>query len=243
MPLDPSDLADSGVVTESELISDAASAYRSADTVTGVTAGVVSVTSTVGPLINYDLPVQSGDIAVISGNVAAGTYTVDTVDLNSFTVVEAISDAGAGTVDFRYKSGSKMVGVDPSNLTQSIQNNLQGVLEDLDSSISAGGLTASQHKALRDLIHFIDDGPADGFTSGAYLEVTYSGVLPTVETWYEDNTKTQKIVELTTVYSGVLPSTETWVMYDTDGTTVLVTLVDTITYSGVLESSRDRTWS
>ena len=104
------------------------------------------------------------------------------------------------------------------------------------------GITAAQHKALRDLIHFIDDGPADGFASGAYKETTYSGILPTTQIWYEDSGKTQKIVELTVTYTGILPTTEVWKMYDTDGVTLLLTVTDAITYAGVFETTRTRTW-
>lgn len=107
---------------------------------------------------------------------------------------------------------------------------------------AGGGITEAQHKALRDLIHFIDDGPADGFVSGAYKETVYSGILPTSEIWYEDSGKTQKIVELTTSYTGILPVTEVWKMYDMDGVTVLLTLTDAISYSGVFETNRTRTW-
>ena len=99
------------------------------------------------------------------------------------------------------------------------------------------------HKALRDLIHFIDQGPADGFASGSYKETTYTGPLIATETWYEDNTKTQKIVELLVTYTGVFPTSEVWKMYDTDGTTVLVTLTDSIVYSGPFEQTRTRTWA
>lgn len=114
----------------------------------------------------------------------------------------------------------------------------------LSSLLTGGsGITESQHRALRDLIHFIDSGPADGFASGAYRESAYTGALMTSEIWYEDNTKTQKIVELTVSYTGVLPTTETWKMYEADGTTVLITVVDSISYSGVFESNRTRTWS
>ena len=107
---------------------------------------------------------------------------------------------------------------------------------------AGSGITAGQHKALRDLIHFIE-GPADGFASGTYSETTYSGAFPTLEIWYDDNTKADKIVELAVTYSGAFPATETWKMYDTDGSTVLVTLVDTIAYSGAFEANRTRTWS
>ena len=107
---------------------------------------------------------------------------------------------------------------------------------------AGGGITPAQHKALRDLIHFIDDGPADGFASGSYKETTYNGVFPTVIDWWEDVTKTQRIVDLTITYTGAFPTTEVWRMYDTDGVTVLVTLTDTITYNGALEATRTRTW-
>ena len=105
------------------------------------------------------------------------------------------------------------------------------------------GLNDDNHKSLRDLIHFIDGGPADGFDSGSYKETTYTGPLIATETWYEDNTKAQKIVDLSVSYTGVFPTTEVWRMYDADGTTVLVTLTDTITYSGPFEQTRTRTWA
>lgn len=101
------------------------------------------------------------------------------------------------------------------------------------------------HKAARDLIHFIDSGPADGFDSGSYLEILPSGdPFPTSEIWYVDNTKANKIVELTTSYNAnKTVSTEVWKMYDNDGSTVLVTLTDTYAYSGVFVTSVTRTWA
>jgi hypothetical protein len=102
--------------------------------------------------------------------------------------------------------------------------------------------TRQPHAALRQLIHFLDDGPGAGFASGAYKEIQYSGALITQEIWWEDNTKTQKIVQLDVTYTGSLPTTEVWQMYDTDGVTVLVTLTDVITYNGSLETTRTRTW-
>lgn len=103
--------------------------------------------------------------------------------------------------------------------------------------------TRPEHNALRQLIHFIDDGPTDGFASGAFKETSYSsGVFPSSMVWYEDATKAKKIVQLVVLYTGVVPTTETWTIYDTDGVTPLVTLTDSITYSGVFEQTRTRTW-
>ena len=96
----------------------------------------------------------------------------------------------------------------------------------------------------RDLIQFIDDGPTSnfGFTTGSYKEITYTGALITQEIWWEDNTKTEKIVQLDVTYNGALPTLEVWQLFDLDGTTVLLTLTDTIAYSGSLETTRTRTW-
>lgn len=103
-----------------------------------------------------------------------------------------------------------------------------------------GGITAAQHEILRQLIHFIDDGPGCGFATGAFKETTYSGAFPTAEIWYDDATKVKKIVEKTTTYTGAFPTTEVWKMYDTDGSTVNCTATDTIVYSGAFEQTRTR---
>ena len=108
----------------------------------------------------------------------------------------------------------------------------------------AGGLTETAHKALRQLIHFVDDGPAEGFTSGAFKETKPdAAVFPTSEIWYVvgSTPPAGKIVELLTTWTGVNITQEIWKMYDTDGSTVLVTLTDAISYSGVFETSRIRT--
>ena len=105
---------------------------------------------------------------------------------------------------------------------------------------SGTGLTEAAHKTLRQLIHFIDNGPAEGFASGAYRE-NVGGIFPTSITWYEDNTKVKKIVEKLLTYTGAFPTTIQWKIYDTDGSTVLATVTDAIAYSGAFETSRTRT--
>lgn len=108
--------------------------------------------------------------------------------------------------------------------------------------VAASGIL-EEHKTVRHLIHFIDDGPGGGFASGAYREILPSAdPFPTSEIWYESSAKTQKIVELTiTRNANKTPATEVWEMYDEDGSTVLTTVTDTISYSGIFETSRTRT--
>lgn len=103
------------------------------------------------------------------------------------------------------------------------------------------GITAEQHRILRQLIHFIGDGPAEGFVSGAYKETLPLGsVFPTSEIWWEANSKLKKIVELLTTWTGINITEEKWKVYDTDGTTVLWTVTDAITHTGIFEIDRTR---
>jgi len=124
-------------------------------------------------------------------------------------------------------------------------NSVTGAYEFLDGTgtfdpRSGGGISEAQHKALRQLIHFISDGPAEGFASGAYREVTGT-VFPTAIVWYEDGTKAKKIVSRDVTWTGAKETQSVWKVYDTDGSTVLATVTDAISYSGVFETSRTRT--
>ena len=110
------------------------------------------------------------------------------------------------------------------------------------SLISGSGLTADAHKVIRQLIHFIEEGPAEGFTSGAYKETLPSASLfPTSVIWWESSSKLKKIVERTLTWTGVNLTTDQWKVYDTDGSTVLATITDAISYSGIFETTRTRT--
>lgn len=88
-----------------------------------------------------------------------------------------------------------------------------------------------------------EGGPYEGFTSGAYLETLPSAdPFPTSFIWWESSAKLKKIVEETVTYNAnKTVATDEWKVYDTDGTTVLATVTDTISYSGVFETSRTRT--
>jgi hypothetical protein len=111
---------------------------------------------------------------------------------------------------------------------------------------SGSGLSESQHKALRHLIHFIDNGPADGFSSGAYKEtLPTADPFPTSIIWWESSSKLKKIVEKTITRSGggatiAAPTPIIWEMYGSDGL-IVARATDDVTYSGVFELSRVRT--
>ena len=112
-----------------------------------------------------------------------------------------------------------------------------------DLLAGSGGLTEEEHKALRQLIHFIDDGPAEGFASGAYRETLPAGdPFPTSEVWWSSSAKLHKILELLiTRAANKMPTQEQWKIYSASDS-LLATVTDAITYvNNVFESTRTRT--
>jgi hypothetical protein len=78
------------------------------------------------------------------------------------------------------------------------------------------------------------------FPSGS---INDSGPIPfvTASIWYTDATRTKKIMDETITYNpNMTVSQSVERVYDSDGVTVLVTTTETVTYSGVFETSRKR---
>lgn len=123
---------------------------------------------------------------------------------------------------------------------------LDGYTQDLIlAGGGGGGITPFEHETLRQLIHFIDEGPGDGFATGAFKEVLPAGSpFPTQITWYLSVSKTQKLVEKFISYNALhFPDQILWNMYDYDGVTIVHTVIDTFTYEGPFETSRTRSIS
>jgi hypothetical protein len=119
---------------------------------------------------------------------------------------------------------------------------LDGYTQGQIGSGGGGGITPFEHETLRQLIHFIDQGPGDGFASGAFKEtLPFGAPFPTSLTWYLDVGKTKKLVEKFITYGpNKLPTMIHWNMYDFDGVTIIHTVVDTFTYTGPFEDTRTR---
>jgi hypothetical protein len=123
---------------------------------------------------------------------------------------------------------------------------LDGYVQGQIGSGGGGGITPFEHETLRQLIHFIDQGPGDGFASGAFKEtLPFGSPFPTSVTWYLDVAKTKKLVEKFITYSPTKQVTQIhWNMYDFDGVTIVHTVIDDITYvNNAFEGTRTRTIS
>jgi hypothetical protein len=113
-----------------------------------------------------------------------------------------------------------------------------------DPRTGGSGITADQHKILRQLIHFlVSGGPGGGFGVGPYYSETLPSAdpFPTSETWYEDATKAKKIVRYEVTYNAnKTHATETTIVYKSDGVNPAAQAVDTISYSAIFEIHRSR---
>jgi hypothetical protein len=138
-----SDVYDSEFVDAVELASDGYTAsstpYRTVTLVSTTAATkrvVITSAGVLDRLDNVDEPLQVGDIVVIAGNAAAGTYTcASIVDATTFTVVEAIANSAGGTADFYHPAGALKVGIDNTNISFTTSDNVQGALEDVASGV------------------------------------------------------------------------------------------------------------
>ena len=120
---------------------------------------------------------------------------------------------------------------------------LRPSIDALGSGSGGGtGITQTEHKTLRHVIHFLPDGPGDGFTSGAFKETLPIGSpFPTSIIWWESAAKLKKIIEKTLVLNpNKTPATIEWRMYDVDGVSLVSTVTDSIVYDRVFELSRTR---
>lgn len=185
---------------------------------------------------------QPGDTVDIGGRV-------DPYDLNVQKFIRGlVVPYGSIGVVTSVPGGYSVIGNPPGQLKVTFI----GEVDDLVFLFagSAGALTPAQHDALRQLIHFVDEGPGDGFPPGSTKVVT-GGLFPTDITWWDQDPMvfplTAKKIVSKTIERALGPATKlkptpvVWTMYAADGVTVLQQLNDDITYVGVAETKRVRT--
>jgi hypothetical protein len=97
----------------------------------------------------------------------------------------------------------------------------------------------------RKLLYLADGvgGPMEGFASGHVRETLPTGSpFPTVIIWWTNAAKLFKLVQKDITFTSIfLPTQVKWTLFQADGVTVLRTVTDVITYSGIFETDRTRT--
>ena len=104
----------------------------------------------------------------------------------------------------------------------------------------------SAHASLLDIQHLLgNEGPGDGWASGANMRTVYSGPLLTSRTWYASSSASAApIVRYAVTYKTGTPlaATQTWTLYTASGA-VYRTVTDTLTWAGPQLASVVRTWA
>lgn len=234
-------------------INDAMGALQSRVGVTG---------SSVPTTIDYELHnVDHGHDhdGINSRPVALGTSgSIPFTDgLFSFTVFtrtgDAISQINKALLDLSqsFTTSSLTTQINDNTLTNTTQLiNLSGSI--VSASLSGSSAVTYSFDALQEdsraLIILADcGGPYEKFLSGSFRETTYvDKVFPSSKIWYEDSSKSKKIMEKFITYnSNKTPNTIVWNVYEEDGSTIRTTATDTITYvsGNVIEANRTRTIS
>ena len=102
------------------------------------------------------------------------------------------------------------------------------------------------HTQLNDMVHVLAGGGP--VLNGSFKVTTYlAGIFVATETWYTSAARTIPMFQHRYIYpsgSYINPMAEVWTIYDgTLEAKVVRTLTDTMTYSGVSEISRARSYS
>lgn len=115
---------------------------------------------------------------------------------------------------------------------------------DLAQLVSSVSGSANAFNALADIRLWLD-GPGDGFASGAVRTRIGTGPASGGYIWYKSANSTARLFDCTINYptGSPLPSSKVYRLYASDGTTVVRTVTDTLTWSGPILTQKTRTWS
>jgi hypothetical protein len=115
---------------------------------------------------------------------------------------------------------------------------------ELERPLDAAGLairTLPLPVGAQDAARYADLHIAGPLLNNAFREITGTA-FPTEVIWWTSAAKVAKIVSLDiTRNANQTPATEVTKVFKDDGVTILYTVTDTMTYSGVFETSRVRT--
>lgn len=158
MGISRSDITDADIVDAVELASTGNVPFRS-ENVVSTTNGTNIVLFDVNIfLLQSDEPVGVGDTLTLAGTTGAnGNYKVLTVYTNSLKTVEPIPSSTGGVATFFHPSGATRIGISTTNFTVGSGQNLQEVLNSVDSVLAQTSFTHTLINVEGSLI-YIGDG-------------------------------------------------------------------------------------
>jgi len=214
-PIRHEDIFDADIVDAVELLS-SGSTVIATDTLVSTVNATKRVTVSTYNLDDPDAPIEPGDIVVIAGNAAEGTYHVASiVSTTIFVVVESIPGSTGGSVTFYDPPGATKIGISPTNLTTTTATILQNAFGSID------------------LNHALVATPTDRAITFA---ATRTSGQVSRETWtYTATSLLLKSIDYTRV-GGLVTSFVTKI-FAADGTTIIAQTTDTIARTGGVVTS------
>jgi len=214
-PIRHEDIFDADIVDAVELLS-SGSTVIATDTLVSTVNATKRVTVSTYNLDDPDAPIEPGDIVVIAGNAAEGTYHVASiVSTTVFVVVESIPGSTGGSVTFYDPPGATKIGISPTNLTTTTATILQNAFGSID------------------LNHALVATPTDRAITFA---ATRTSGQVSRETWtYTATSLLLKSIDYTRV-GGLVTSFVTKI-FAADGTTIIAQTTDIIARTGGVVTS------
>jgi len=211
------------------------------------TASYVDITTTTfGPIADSGTTNGTTPVTLVSAPAASTQRQTKFLSLYNLSTNQQIVtiqiNEGGGTTRIVFKctldAGDTLVYVDSHGF------NVLNSTGSLKTASAITGISVDEHKILRQLIHFLPDGPGDDFASAPYKEtLPASDPFPTSITWWTSSSKLIKLVEKAITYnSNKTIATIVWSIYDAAGA-LIIQATDTISYSGIFEISRTRTFA
>ena len=214
-PIRHEDIFDADIVDAVELLS-SGSTVIATDTLVSTVNATKRVTVSTYNLDDPDAPIEPGDIVVIAGNAAEGTYHVASiVSTTIFVVVESIPGSTGGSITFYDPPGATKIGISPTNLTTTTATILQNAFGSID------------------LNHALVATPTDRAITFA---ATRTSGQVSRETWtYTATSLLLKSIDYTRV-GGLVTSFVTKI-FAADGTTIIAQTTDIIARTGGVVTS------
>ncbi len=191
---------------------------------------------------SVDPPIEDGSFRYVSGS---GIRFKERGFLRTTSPYSNVTASAAPTIfddtTKGYEPGSLWI-ISGTQQAYILVDSMSGSAVWKDSTAAASGISEISHKSLRQLIHFINEGPGDGFYSNPFREIS-GGAFPDRITWWSDSNKTLRLFQTEITRSGIYPVTESYKMYAANGVTVLASATDLISYQGAFEVARSRSFA
>jgi hypothetical protein len=226
-----------------------------------LTSGIIADSRIQGSIFNLEQSIAANDGYVLEIRTFLGLPDAETNLTNLITNTSSYYILSALPSESTVADAINLINNSIGNRTYSPTaiSNIPGLAsgQTITSSIEAlanaitstGGLTAEQHKTLRQAVHLLPNGPYDGYfdsslSNNLYCEVTpNNNPFPTQATWYTAPDMLNRIIQLNVTYNqNKTISSCIYYIYDSSNN-IIKQITENFQYNGIFLSNITRTFS